>query len=400
MRFKVFSLLISFFIFIGALEGISWIFLAADFQNSHVVQFPMSVSNREEIAKHLMGQNRVSEVLRNYVAWEEKHPEILNWVSVDDKFRLEASRYVHQGARHSKHLFADFDLLERNINDEFSAYGASSGKLKFKVSYKTDSAGRRVTGYENIPEARMNLIFIGCSFTFGEGLTETSTIPSVVGKLLPFARTYNLGVPGSSPSQRLASLRKSKKLLEGIDSRLPTYIIFTFIDDHLRRVVGSSAFIKYVPTFYEKAPEFYLKNNKLQMHRNFLQRNKFWRDFIVFYSSTNFAKFTHFELPLIRDDHFELLAKIMSEIKYEVRSVLPETKDIYFAGFPDQDFYFKKLIPYMHQEGVKTLDYTGINYPALMRNHFHLKTDVHPSDKAYDLYANLLIADLKKELNF
>ncbi len=400
MKSKLITVLLCTFAFLLSLEVISWLLLSADVKPQVVRNQPHVIWNRDGIAPHLSDQNRIGEVLRNYVAWEEKHPEIQKPFEVDMDLRIERARYVHKGVKTGQGVFKGFDTLNADINDDFELYGANSGKLKYSIHYETDSFGRRKTGYENKANAKYNLIFVGCSFTFGEGVPTNSTFPAIVGKLIPQARTYNLGVPGSSPALRLLALKNNKKLLKDIDPEIPTYIIFTFIDDHIRRVIGTSLQIQNLPNQYEEAPDFYLENNKLMMHPDYYQRFKYLRKLNKLYSYTNFAKVTRLEFPMVSDYHYELLAKIISEMKNEIKTVLPETREIYLAAFPEQNYYVQALRPYLMKEGVKTLDYAGINFPTLMGRHFHLEHDIHPSAKTYEMYGHLLVSDLKKDLDF
>ena len=381
-----------------ALEGFSRILIAADVKPQVALKLPHIVWSRDDIPKYLSDPNRLGEVLRGYVAWEEQHPEIKLPHNPDMELRKEQARYERQGTKTGKYFFSGFDTLTRDLDDEFRVYGAKSGKIKYSINYKTDSAGRRTTGFENTPAAKRNIIFLGCSFTFGEGVPDASTFPAVVGRSLKDSRIYNLGVPGSSPSYRLMALKKNKKLLEGIDPTLPTYIIITFIDDHMRRVFGTSLQLHNVKTHYEDAPDFYIGNHKLLMHPDFYQRHKALRVLNKIYSLSGFSQLTRIEFPLIRKDQFELVARIVSEMKNEIATVLPQTREIYLAAFPGQNYYIKRMRPHLGKAGVKTLDYSGINFLKLLGRHFHLDHDGHPSAKTYDLYGFLLSADLKKDL--
>ncbi len=399
MKSKLIIVLLCPFVFLISLEALSWILIAADVKPQVVRNHPHVVYSREGISEHLSDQGRIGELLRQYVAWEDKHPEMKQPYEVDMDLRREPGRYVHRGVKTGQKFFNGFDTLNSSVNDDFELFGANSGKLKYSAHYKTDSSGRRMTGHENTPKAKLNLIFLGCSFTFGEGVPEDSSFPAVVGKLIPDARTYNLGVPGSSPSLRLLALKRNKNLLKDIDPKLPTYIIFTFIDDHIRRVIGTSLQLLNLPNQYEEAPDFYLENNELLMHPDYYQRHKYLRKLNKFYSYTKFSKLTRLEFPFVDDYHFELVARIISEMKKEIKNVLPETRDIYLSAFPEQNFYVHKLRPFLEKEGVKSFDYAGINFPTIMGRHFHLEHDIHPSAKTYEIYSHFLANDLKKDLD-
>ncbi len=389
-----FKFTISLLIFLTTLEALSWLALnmgiKPPWQRSE--NLIISFSEVEEASRK---SDRLGEVSKVFLAWKNKHPEINNPPYIDVALRSETARYVYTGFHTKRNFFEKLDEPVPNSDDEYALYGQQSGKLKYKIRYKTDEFGRRITGYEHTKNARLNIIFVGCSFTFGEGVTPEETIPTITGKLLGSVRTYNLGVPGSSLAGRLSVIMKNPQLLKGIDPKIPTVIVYIFLDDHLRRMVGTSELLQRGEHNYRHIPAFSLKNGELILQEGFDE--DFWNFhwLIYAYSKTNFSRLSRLELPHISTPHFILQKKVLERLKNEVKKVLPLTDKVYFATFPGDNFYASKISP--HLGNATFLDYSGINFQKILGHDiFYLPQDYHPHGRMYDLFSMLLVNDLKK----
>lgn len=79
-----------------------------------------------------------------------------------------------------------------------------SGELVYDALYTLDGRGRRVTP-GSAPGAP-NLVFLGDSFAFGEGVADHETAPAQLVARMPELRPLNLGFKGYGPHQALATL--------------------------------------------------------------------------------------------------------------------------------------------------------------------------------------------------
>src|SRR5262245_43565551 len=64
------------------------------------------------------------------------------------------------------------------------------------VTYEIDDRGRRRTHTSSRPARSSFFLFFGDSNTFGEGLSQTDTLPYYAGEFATDYRPYNYGVPG------------------------------------------------------------------------------------------------------------------------------------------------------------------------------------------------------------
>jgi hypothetical protein len=82
------------------------------------------------------------------------------------------------------------------------------------TGYKTNSLGYRCPEFRPLPDGGKNVVVLGCSHTFGEGLEENETWVSQVAKNSnKILRWWNLGQPGASADLMTRILYGSEKVL-------------------------------------------------------------------------------------------------------------------------------------------------------------------------------------------
>ncbi len=106
-----------------------------------------------------------------------------------------------------------------------------------KVTYTSDPSGRRTTPNRKTIAPQAHALFLGCSFTFGQGVADDATLPAQFARYSNgYFQAYNDGVPGAGPSQAYLRLLQP----ETFDEVRPRegIAIFSFIPDHLNRVAA------------------------------------------------------------------------------------------------------------------------------------------------------------------
>ena len=111
----------------------------------------------------------------------------------------------------------------------------------YKVIYKIDNNGMRISPSVDETNLKGCVIFFGGSYTFGEGVNDDEAMPYQVGiKSEGKYRIYNFGFRGYGSHQMLASLQN--KLVEGVvacdDKKV--IAIFQTIPSHISRSAGLS----------------------------------------------------------------------------------------------------------------------------------------------------------------
>lgn len=366
--------LLTIFIFLVTLELLSYIALKTRFLKHPSVK-----------ATHT-----TPEKYKNFVEnFRNLHPEINVLPAYNLDLLLEPSLPV-VGEKSRRPLLGPGGL-SKNVDDIFVLKGRISGREKFRVRYTTDDFGRRKTSY--LPEKfSQNIVLLGDSFTWGEGVEQEKIFSAVLAKELTGAHISNLGIPGTSPASIL-KLMKQGGFYSSLDKEKPSTFVFTFIDDHLRRIVGTSDYLL-KPGFAENAPEFYLEQGELKFSNSFSDSP--WRTALLkLFALTNFSRATRIELPVISESDLELTAKIFTELKKETSKHFPNMKEFYVAIYPGENIHIPGLRIFLEKENIKLLDYSEINLQKLLNGHHTLIVDHHPSALAHEFYGKLLAQDLK-----
>jgi len=261
-----------------------------------------------------------------------------------------------------------------------------SGREIFNVTYTTDSHSRRVTPFRNTRQARKFILFFGCSFTFGQGVEDEETLPFFVGQLAPDYEPYNYGVIGYGPQQVLikledTTLRREIEQDEGI-------LIYTFIHDHVYRVIGT------INHHGRERPYYVLDaNGDLQRKGDMVSGRPgialwYW---LVGKSQTA----QYFQLGFnwrITEDDIRLTARIIVEAHNAFSSMFNHSK-FYVLMYPNPASHSRKeLIPLFEAAGVKVIDYSELFDPSDPA--FRIEGDPHPTPKAYQMVAAKLTRDL------
>ncbi|MDR0232833.1 MAG: hypothetical protein LBI82_12035, partial [Dysgonamonadaceae bacterium] len=169
-----------------------------------------------------------------------------------------------------------------------------------KICYSSDSLCRRISDDAFTEEYLVNqshpgnhAVFLGCSFTFGDGLMYSSTFPYLFEELNPDYKSYNYGVPGFGPHQiALLFDDRVNTINEEAIPEKKGFALYTYIDDHLNRVYGGSIYLRWAP-FLSRNHDVYIENDSLTIKKrsqaqlkfaNFLNQTTLFRIFDVQFS--------------------------------------------------------------------------------------------------------------------
>lgn len=109
--------------------------------------------------------------------------------------------------------------------------------LLFDRIYTIDSNGLRLAPPYRKYDLAGTVLFFGCSFTFGEGLRDSETLPYQVGaQSAGRYRTFNFAVQAYGPSQMLAAIEDG--MVRRVVDTAPQYALYVAIPDHVWRVAG------------------------------------------------------------------------------------------------------------------------------------------------------------------
>jgi hypothetical protein len=113
----------------------------------------------------------------------------------------------------------------------------SGDSVLYDVVYTIDSLGLRISPPAHRPPPRECLLFFGDSYTIGEGVSDSETMPYRVAiRMAGRYHVYNFGVHGYGPHQMLAQL-ESGRVKQVLDC-VPRYAFYQAIPGQVDRAAG------------------------------------------------------------------------------------------------------------------------------------------------------------------
>ncbi|GAB3983634.1 hypothetical protein GCM10028806_57140 [Spirosoma terrae] len=281
-----------------------------------------------------------------------------------------------------KYTLIHYDQLgmSRPAPGEYTIEYALKGGKKADVTYHVDSLSRRLTPFNPKNATGKYALFMGCSFTYGESVADTNTLPYYFGEQTGY-RPYNYGVSGHSPSQMLAilqrvNIRRQIAEKDGI-------ALYTFIDDHLARTTPSTKWADlsagYLP---------YVNPKTLVVEGTYAQKHPVRIKLIRWLHTSNVAKLFKVSFP----------KKYSIEQYQQFVNIVGKAKELYQKQFGNDNFYVvvfpmyrldPKLRELFEKANLKLLDYSAL----LTWNTAY--DGMHPDAQAFRQVAKKIAQDLQ-----
>ncbi len=310
-------------------------------------------------------------------------------------FALGSYELYQTAAVKGTYLVKDEEYVTRNLSLGYGPKGPEryqvnvikrfkgSGDTIYNVNYGFDGGIRDTPGSKL--EGQEFTLFLGGSFTFGEGVNDHETLPSAYAQLSEDVMVRNYGFHGYGPHQSLMTLEED--ILQ--DSSLFTYeeghVYYLFIPDHIKRMLGRAP-------WDTRGPYLYLEEGILKYGGTFKDLHlKYTRGFralrLLWFNSKIYGKFFWPQL-IEKKENLDLVIAII----YEMNRIV-EARNFNFTVIFEYQPERKSLIESIK----KTLTSYGVEYIDLKESiprkeqGLYLKYDPHPSPKFYHLIAKHLL---------
>ncbi len=255
-----------------------------------------------------------------------------------------------------------------------------SNEVIYDVTYSINPNGSRVTPIKNISSRDKFVLFLGCSFTYGEGVEDNQTLPYYLGSYTKEYQPYNFGFHGHGPFDILAQL-------ENIDFKHEIkepngIVIYSFIDDHVERMLGSIKVMQ-----WKVADPYYQQTTlgKFKRKETFLTGRPLETIFYYVLSKSKLLQALKFNWPGVHQPQIKQAAESIRQMKDKFSLKYPHSS-FYVLLYPGE--FTQHLIPFLDQMNIKYLDYTKEPFDYLNKN------DQHPSAMAYKKIATKITRDL------
>ncbi|GAB2524578.1 hypothetical protein [Spirosoma aerophilum] len=247
------------------------------------------------------------------------------------------------------------------------------------IMYHIDSLSRRVTPFDSRRAVGKYALFLGCSFTYGESVADSSTLPYFFGKQTGY-RPYNYGVSGFSPAHMLA-LQQSVNMRKEVAEKTGI-AIYTYIEDHLARVAPSTKWVSNSRGFWP-----YVNPATLTVESTYAQKHPVLVKLIQGMYKSNIINLFKINFP-----------RFYSDGQYQrFVSIVKKSEELYRQQFGNDNFYVVIFPAYpmapelrkaFEQAQLKVVDYSTLfSWKAAYDG-------MHPNADSYKQVAEKLAEDL------
>ena len=283
----------------------------------------------------------------------------------------------------------------KKINSAKYLIKGTKKELIYDVTYNIDQLNNRYTpNSEKYRNLNNSIIYLGGSYTFGEGLNDDQTLSYYIQELTGRAG-LNLGLHGYGAHQALHILKNNDILEKRIKGYKPNLVIYRAISQHINRTAGYADWDVFGPCYrINKDKEVIFEGSFLECG---LTKTSFYRKIIGKLITTNepfskkvlskFVRESRYQSPVAKDD-FEKYILIINEIKKESNKknfeflVLLEDMNTYPQNCKVDNIY-SKISESLKNNNIKTIRTSQIYTKDLCLNgSLIIKNDGHPSFKA------------------
>jgi hypothetical protein len=260
-------------------------------------------------------------------------------------------------------------------------------RVVFDVAYTIDDAGRRVVPAGQADRPGPPVLFFGCSFTFGVGVNDDDTMPNQFALAAPQHPVVNCAIGGYGPQQMLALLDADR--LDPLIREKSPIVVYTFIDDHVRRVIGS---MRCVTNWGGQMPYYRLDDHGQPARIGQFVRDRPLKSVVyALAAQSQMLKTLKVDLPpRLNEADYRLTARILEEAQ---RRLDAKTKDsrFYLLFYPGCQLV-EEMTAQFKDPNVNVLDYSNLfPWPD---PEYKLQGDLHPTPRAHQRLAQQLAKDL------
>jgi hypothetical protein len=277
----------------------------------------------------------------------------------------------------------------------FSSY--QEKKIGDKLLYKSLISFKNHLRYtpNNNPKSDSSMLFFGCSFMLGQGLSDNQTLPFYLNSRIK-SQVFNYGNHGYGPHQMLKQietrLENDIKNIKGKKNAL-----YSFIPHHISRATGKSKWDIF-------GPKYELINNKLVNTGPFNSNEKTFLNYLLFkvYKSYLYIKFINGKKATYNDllTTIAILKKskfLLQKRKIDLRILIwddPNSISGIFHNTQDYQNFINELV-----KANFTLYFVSNAIPDYQINHekYVILNDGHPNSVANETIAKYLYLQLLKK---
>lgn len=264
------------------------------------------------------------------------------------------------------------------------------GRILSSVVYEIDSESRRVVPGSS-PDRESHIVFLGCSFTFGESLKGEETLPGQLVKFQKKYHIYNYSFHGWGPGNILRLLNEPNTLKD-IPQKPRSKAIYVYIDSHLTRLAAPLSMYKQVPRWPETLPYYELDSHGNLYTDGMIADHRSFLPLLTTLSQSRLLNYFDFDYPQIGEKQMKLMQVMLIHIQKVIMQKQPGIE--FYVLFYPQSHTAKYMIPLLDEVGIRSIDYSQIPLGDYIQGPTFL-FDSHPTAPVNQFLAEQLARDLK-----
>lgn len=267
----------------------------------------------------------------------------------------------------------------------------SQGVTIFEATVGINEHGQRV-----VPGFRSNgqsqLLFVGDSYTFGQGVEDGEAFPSLVQEALPRHSVYNLGLPGFAPHDMLFELERKPRRYAGIPKK-KGLAFYVFIPNHMDRVFVPLRMLVREPTRDQRPGYERSAIGEVEYHGPIEGRP--YHGFYELAAQSKIVRQLHLNWPLFyRERDYDLFAGLVKKFRDEARGRFG-VDDLVTVIFPLEGPANRPVAEALRRAGLPVLDLGGLDLDIATGGNA-LYADEHPTACSHFALAQLILEEIKR----
>ncbi len=173
--------------------------------------------------------------------------------------------------------------------------------LLYSILYDVKD-GVRITPSSSDTTAENIIVFLGGSFTYGEGVENNETLPHYLGEITDSTwMILNKGFSGYGTHQALSILEHDLLTDTSFTSKKQKKIVYSFIPDHYKRAAGFAFWDKNGP-LYELENGSIVKKGAFSRHKNTIEKSYVFHIISKIWRATSIYKVNFYNNHRVIDD--------------------------------------------------------------------------------------------------
>ena len=266
-------------------------------------------------------------------------------------------------------------------------------KVSYSVTHGPDSI-RTIPAYLTSADSpRKTVDFHGCSFTYGMGVDDSETFPSIIASERPDLFIRNLGVPGYGTIQTFLRIREQE-----LNNDLPDIVILNYASFHPDRNGLTPKYRQSLKIGFERANaavKNLFKESKIP-YGDIISDTLVikWESWEGLYSHwplrSKSALVNYLQYLTERASRSDREKDLVTDLVIsEIANICRQHSIAFIVTGLTEDEKTKKQLTIWNEKGIQTLD---ISLDLNSEEYTHLPFDSHPNSKAHLHYAEKLMS--------